>query len=117
MATLAPQPVRPKFNSHITSDRLREGAGLRLPPFAVRSSNIQKGRTSVFREALEDDVGAFGDAEYLVVPNDPPPTPKSSAVDVLPKQGGRPWYAKLAAKPAQKRHASLPTVTVSTTDA
>ena len=116
MATLAPHPVRPKFNSHLTSDRLREGAGLHLPAFVVRSSNIQKGRTSVFREALEDDVGAFGDDSYLVVPNDPP-TPKTAAVDVLPKQGSRPWYAKLAARPAQKRHASVPTVTVSATDA
>ncbi|PFH55500.1 hypothetical protein XA68_18160 [Ophiocordyceps unilateralis] len=45
-------PVRPAFNSHLTSDRLREGAGLYLPPpFRTdHRSNIRKGRTSVFKE-------------------------------------------------------------------
>ncbi|KHN95267.1 uncharacterized protein MAM_06771 [Metarhizium album ARSEF 1941] len=49
-------PVRPKFNSHVTSDRLREGAGLYLPPiFQSSSSNIRKGRISVFKETGLDD--------------------------------------------------------------
>ncbi|RDA89550.1 hypothetical protein CP533_3759 [Ophiocordyceps camponoti-saundersi (nom. inval.)] len=56
--TTAPRPVRPSFNSHLTSDRLREGAGLYLPPpFRTdRASNLRKGRTSVFKElGLADD--------------------------------------------------------------
>lgn len=124
-----PIPARPKFNSHITSDRLREGAGLRLPPFAVRTSNIQKGRTSVFREmGLEDDV-AFGDDTYLVVRDDA--SKKQSTEDddataatagnrvaVNAQQSSRPWYAKLAPRPAlAKRQSSqgrinIPTVNV-----
>ncbi|RCI07880.1 hypothetical protein L249_5874 [Ophiocordyceps polyrhachis-furcata BCC 54312] len=50
--TPASRPVRPSFNSHVTSDRLREGAGLYLPPpFRTdRASNLRKGRTSVFKE-------------------------------------------------------------------
>lgn len=49
-------PVRPKFNSHVTSDRLREGAGLYLPPlFKAPSTNIRKGRVSVFKEMGLDD--------------------------------------------------------------
>lgn len=43
-------PARPKFNSLITSDRLREGAGL-LPAFLkAASSNIRKDRVSAFKE-------------------------------------------------------------------
>ncbi|KAG6298608.1 hypothetical protein E4U09_000655 [Claviceps aff. purpurea] len=50
-------PVRPKFNSHVTSDRLREGAGLYLPPmFQAPRGNIRKGRVSVFKELGLDDV-------------------------------------------------------------
>ncbi|QPH00062.1 hypothetical protein C2857_003215 [Epichloe festucae Fl1] len=50
-------PVRPKFNSHVTSDRLREGAGLYLPSlFRTPSSNIRKGRVSVFKELGLDDL-------------------------------------------------------------
>jgi len=41
-------PVRPKFNSHKTDDRLREGSG-RLPSFSM-VNNISKNRKSVFRE-------------------------------------------------------------------
>ncbi|KAK9439179.1 uncharacterized protein G6M90_00g099620 [Metarhizium brunneum] len=52
-------PVRPKFNSHLTSDRLREGAGLYLPRlFQAPSSNIRKGRISVFKETGLDDLTA-----------------------------------------------------------
>lgn len=47
-------PVRPKFNSHITSDRLREGTGLYMTLFKT-TSNIQKGRRSVFKEMGLDD--------------------------------------------------------------
>ncbi|KAG5950516.1 hypothetical protein E4U53_004919 [Claviceps sorghi] len=50
-------PVRPKFNSHVTSDRLREGAGLYLPPlFQNPTSNIRKDRVSVFKELGLDDL-------------------------------------------------------------
>lgn len=125
-----PVPVRPKFNSHITSDRLREGAGLRLPPFASRSTNIKKGRTSVFREmGLEDDA-AFGDDTYLVVRDDGGAKKQSSEEDDATatttgnrsvsggQQSSRPWYAKLAPRPAlNKRQSSqgrisIPTVNV-----
>lgn len=125
-----PIPVRPKFNSHITSDRLREGAGLRLPPFAVRSSNIQKGRTSVFREmGLEDDM-AFGEDTYLVVRDDASKKQSSEDEDATSttmgnrsvsnpqQQTSRPWYTKLATRPAlTKRQSSqgrmpIPTVNV-----
>ncbi|KAK2589767.1 hypothetical protein QQS21_012557 [Conoideocrella luteorostrata] len=54
---MASGPVRPKFNSHVTSDRLREGAGLYLPPlFQTPSSSIRKGRVSVFKEMGLDDL-------------------------------------------------------------
>lgn len=50
-------PARPKFNSHVTSDRLREGAGLYLPSlFRTPGSNIRKGRVSVFKELGLDDL-------------------------------------------------------------
>ncbi|PHH67522.1 hypothetical protein CDD82_1390 [Ophiocordyceps australis] len=52
-------PSRPKFNSQRTSDRLREGAGLYLPPHfrASAKSNIPKDRVSVFKElGLDDDL-------------------------------------------------------------
>ncbi|KAM3443552.1 hypothetical protein MY4824_000438 [Beauveria thailandica] len=131
-----PVPVRPKFNSHITSDRLREGAGLRLPPFAVRVSNIQKDRRSVFRElGLEDDV-AFGDDTYLVVREDALQKPASGNNDDdgddatstttggrnLQQQTSRSWYAKLAARPAltkrqsSKGRAVIPSVNVVSPD-
>ncbi|KAL0936203.1 kelch domain-containing protein [Colletotrichum truncatum] len=48
--------VRPKFNSQNTSDRLREGSGLRPSRFGM-VSNIKKGRKSVFKElGLDDDI-------------------------------------------------------------
>ncbi|KAF4777573.1 kelch domain-containing protein [Colletotrichum scovillei] len=47
--------VRPRFNSHNTSDRLREGSGLRPKAYPM-VSNIKKGRKSVFKEVgLDDD--------------------------------------------------------------
>lgn len=43
-------PARPKFNSRVTADRLREGAGLYLPP-QFRTSNItRKVKVSAFKE-------------------------------------------------------------------
>lgn len=102
-----PVPVRPKFNSHITSDRLREGAGLRLPPFA---SNIQKGRTSVFREmGLDGDAAAFGDDTYLVVRDNSDDIASSTGNrgGGSPQTASRPWYAKLAAaRPALAKRRS-----------
>jgi hypothetical protein len=51
---------RPRFNSHLTSDRLREGSGLRPHPFAM-ISNIRKDRKSIFKEVgLEDDFNGDG---------------------------------------------------------
>ncbi|POR31270.1 Uncharacterized protein TPAR_08519 [Tolypocladium paradoxum] len=62
-AASAPAPARPTFNSHLTSDRLREGAGLYLPPLFRASSNIPKGRTSVFKETgLDDPLGCLSPA-------------------------------------------------------
>ncbi|KAK3191586.1 hypothetical protein K4F52_002401 [Lecanicillium sp. MT-2017a] len=122
-ASTGPHPVRPKFNSHITSDRLREGAGLVLPPFAARASNLRKGRTSVFREmGLEDDVALFGANSYLAVANDVnrddgvAPTADATTQQAA-NSNSKPWYAKLASRPGlEKRHSSqgrgIPTVNV-----
>lgn len=134
-ATLSP-PVRPKFNSLVTSDRLREGAGLRMP--ASRVSNIRKGRTSVFREEMgAEDAVSWGPDAYLVVPGDkystlPAPDEddkKDEYTTDSPKvilEGSRaaskPWYAKLANRPALTKRLSsqgriaVPSVTLSGTD-
>ncbi|KAF7538370.1 hypothetical protein G7054_g3003 [Neopestalotiopsis clavispora] len=48
-------PRRPRFDSNITSDRLREGSVV-LPSSPMGGSSIKKGRKSVFREiGLVDD--------------------------------------------------------------
>ncbi|KAM3514772.1 hypothetical protein MY11210_001613 [Beauveria gryllotalpidicola] len=129
--------VRPKFNSHITSDRLREGACLCLLPFAVRVGNIQKDRRSVFRElGLEDDV-AFGDDTYLVVredalqkhtADDDDATSTTMGNRNLQRQqqqqqtSSHSWYAELAARPAlakcqsSKGRAVIPSVNVVSPD-
>ncbi|RDA83071.1 hypothetical protein CP532_2555 [Ophiocordyceps camponoti-leonardi (nom. inval.)] len=75
------RPVRPSFNSHLTSDRLREGAGLYLPPpFRTdRASNLRKGRTSVFKEmGLESDEDDGGGHDSLVVVVDSSSSPVAS---------------------------------------
>ncbi|KJZ72612.1 hypothetical protein HIM_07971 [Hirsutella minnesotensis 3608] len=65
-------PVRPKFNSHVTSDRLREGAGLYLPPaFRTGRSNIRKGRTSVFKELGLDDPHCAPPSPFVILDHDP----------------------------------------------
>ncbi|KAI9172123.1 Kelch repeat-containing protein [Paramyrothecium foliicola] len=47
--------IRPHFNSQVTSDRLREGSKFWQPPFRM-STNLRKGRRSVFKElGLDDD--------------------------------------------------------------
>ncbi|KAL7914662.1 hypothetical protein GGI35DRAFT_154081 [Trichoderma velutinum] len=49
-------PARPAFNSQRTQDRLREGEGLYAMLFRSDSSNLQRGRKSVFKETgLDDD--------------------------------------------------------------
>lgn len=119
-------PVRPKFNSHITSDRLREGAGLVHPALNARASNIRKGRTSVFREmGLEDDVALFGTKSetYLSVADKNSSRTETSADDgddaQMEQASSKPWYAKLAAgRPGLNKRLSsqgrvaIPTVTV-----
>ncbi|EQK99469.1 hypothetical protein G6O67_002543 [Ophiocordyceps sinensis] len=81
-------PVRPKFNSHLTSDRLREGAGLYLPPaFRTDRSNIRKDRTSVFKELGLDDphcappspVVILGHRHLLSAAAAPQPCPQATA--------------------------------------
>ncbi|CAM1507116.1 Fc.00g067570.m01.CDS01 [Cosmosporella sp. VM-42] len=48
-------PVRPRFNSQVTADRLRASSALHTPPFKM-GGNIRKGRRSVFKElGLDDD--------------------------------------------------------------
>ncbi|KAF4463600.1 ring finger b [Fusarium albosuccineum] len=64
-------PVRPRFNSLRTSDRLRESSSFFTPPFKM-GGNIRKGRRSIFKEVGLDD-----DLEY--------PTP-SSAPSLLSNQ-------------------------------
>lgn len=50
-------PIRPQFNCHSTSDRLREGSGLRTSPFLM-ANKLKKDRKSVFKElGLDDDFG------------------------------------------------------------
>ncbi|CAI4217144.1 unnamed protein product [Parascedosporium putredinis] len=52
----APRPVRPKFNSMLTSDRLREGSLIRTQSF-MTTGKVKKNRKSVFRElGLDDDL-------------------------------------------------------------
>ncbi|ODA81909.1 hypothetical protein RJ55_00414 [Drechmeria coniospora] len=51
-------PVRPTFNSRRTSDRLREGAGLYLPPQFRTNAHLSKGHTSVFKEVGLDEVAS-----------------------------------------------------------
>ncbi len=55
-------PVRPRFNSYITADRLREGSG--RPPSFSMVTNIRKDRKSIFRETglLDDDGDSAGQA-------------------------------------------------------
>lgn len=80
-------PVRPKFNSHLTSDRLREGAGLYLPPaFRTGRSNIRKGRTSIFKELGLDDTdcapsspGVVLDHGHLFLAAASQPCPRATA--------------------------------------
>ncbi|KAI1073890.1 hypothetical protein F5B20DRAFT_596799 [Whalleya microplaca] len=46
---------RPRFNSHVTGDRLRESSN--IPPFSM-VSNIRKGRRSIFKEVgLSEEEG------------------------------------------------------------
>ncbi|KAL7932214.1 hypothetical protein V8C35DRAFT_281829 [Trichoderma chlorosporum] len=55
-ASSAMHPTRPPFNSQRTQDRLREGEGLYAILFRSDSSNLQRGRKSVFKETgLDDD--------------------------------------------------------------
>ena len=56
-------PVRPQFNSHTTSDRLREGANLQAL-VSKMTGRIPKGRRSVFTEIGLDD-GATDTARWL----------------------------------------------------
>lgn len=126
MAALAP-PVRPKFNSLVTSDRLREGAGLRIRT----TSNIRKGRTSIFREEMGDDEAmCWGPDAYLVAPGDkystaaPVPVPATTTTQVIlpaaADEAPKPWYAKLANRPGLPKRMSgqgrvaVPSVTLST---
>lgn len=124
---LAP-PVRPKFNSLVTSDRLREGAGLRIRG----ASNIRKGRTSIFREEMGDDeTSCWGPDAYLVAPGDKystaspaasaPGTATTTVIVAAPEpDAGKPWYAKLASRPglpkrlSSQGRAAVPSVTLST---
>lgn len=54
------RPIRPKFNSRLTSDRLREGSLITTRSF-ITASTITKDRKSVFREVgLDDDSSDAG---------------------------------------------------------
>jgi hypothetical protein len=64
---------RPQFNTHLTSDRLREGSGLlrNHQPFSM-VSNIRKGRKSIFKElGLDDDFSDDGYGSATASPTSP----------------------------------------------
>ncbi|KAI0117679.1 hypothetical protein GGR51DRAFT_262715 [Nemania sp. FL0031] len=102
-----PSPERPRFNSQLTSHRLEEGSKLVSFPM---SSNIRKGRKSVFREiGLDDDwkeeehsVGrqSFEEKEIDETTRKPPiPTPpaeeREGSVGREPTQGKSRWLSRL----------------------
>lgn len=62
-----PRPTRPKFNSMLTSDRLRESYLFRAP--ARTPDPLAKPRRSVFRETGLDDAD---DASPAQTPSSPP---------------------------------------------
>ncbi|KAL7813700.1 hypothetical protein V8C26DRAFT_436243 [Trichoderma gracile] len=60
-------PTRPSFNSHRTQDRLREGETPYVL-FRTESSNLQRGRKSVFKETgLLDDIAITPDVNLNIV--------------------------------------------------
>lgn len=79
-------PVRPRFNSHTTSDRLREGANLQAL-VSKMTGRIPKGRRSVFTEiGLDDD--ATDTARALASSNihgeQPPVLDQDSPAEIAP---------------------------------
>ncbi|OTA02932.1 hypothetical protein A9Z42_0033670 [Trichoderma parareesei] len=60
-------PTRPSFNSHRTQDRLREGETPYVL-FRTETSNLQRGRKSVFKETgLLDDIAITPDVNLDIV--------------------------------------------------
>lgn len=113
MATLSPPgaspvgvPVRPQFNSHITSDRLRVGAGLYTPPFKT-GCNIRKGRRSVFKEMGLDDCFSPGTYES------PNPLDQQQRSDTFcsttSQEGELKDHRTVGTPPPRERQASLTT--------
>ena len=98
----SPSPVRPRFNSHSTSDRLRLGSNLH-PLVSNMPSKISRGRRSVFTE-IGVDHGATNTARAMgsspLISEDRPPfltgeksfgeiaaSPTRSTRDALPADG------------------------------
>ncbi|KAI1641114.1 hypothetical protein F4809DRAFT_636885 [Biscogniauxia mediterranea] len=111
-------PHRPTFNSHITSDRLRESSRLPVVPMA---SNIRKGRKSIFREMGLDQEGnerevsasfeerEFGEITGLNV-EPTPATDQTLSSGNEASKGRTRWLSKLASArhPRIKTAASAP---------
>ena len=55
-----PPPIRPQFNSMLTSDRLRVGSGTSTPRFISAGKSTRKERKSIFKELGLDDDDNFG---------------------------------------------------------
>jgi hypothetical protein len=116
-------PTRPRFDSKITSDRLREGSG--LSPIQM-VSNIKKGRKSVFREVgLDDDEEVrksfdscderdFGEITGLATEPNSPVDGRTDNHDADDAKGKTRWFSKLGPvkRPRIKSAASAPPPTV-----
>lgn len=122
------KPIRPRFDSKLTSDRLREGSA--ASPIQM-VSNIRKGRKSVFREVgLVDDEDAdprkscdsfdekdFGEITGLATE---PTSPVEERADTRDQdadddsKGKTRWFSKLTQtkRPRIKSAASAPPPTV-----
>ncbi|CAJ2513152.1 Uu.00g012710.m01.CDS01 [Anthostomella pinea] len=112
-------PERPSFNSHDTTDRLREAS--RLPPQST-VSNIRKGRKSIFREtglhepqpntSREFEEKEFGKITGLASEYTSP-TKRKGSVGESTREKTR-WLSRLAPsrRPAIKTAASAPTATI-----
>ncbi|KAL7944731.1 hypothetical protein V8C42DRAFT_325713 [Trichoderma barbatum] len=78
-ASSATSPARPAFNSQRTQDRLREGEGLYAILFRTDTSNLQRGRKSVFKETGLDDYGSVSEVTDVVTSPVTSPAPSSSS--------------------------------------
>lgn len=112
---------RPRFNSLVTSDRLREGS--RLPKFSMASS-IRKGRRSIFKEVgltaegresqqnITSETHEESDANERIGPSSEiaSPVETTSSIGQGSPRGKSKWLSKLAPsrRPRMKTTSSAP---------